>query len=211
MGWLAGALAAGAVLAVAAASVYVVPLRFHVTYRRRGKEEKTVVLVTAWGQRLQYRYQVSGEEGHGPEAGESPASPGEVLSRVRDVLSRAIPALNTARRTGRLFHIGTKKLAHRARFVKVVWRSEIGDPDPARTGIYTGWAWALKGISLGTWQHRLPRPPGTVRVSVKPRFDLNESSTEFICIFELRGGHIINAVLPCLLRFLTREVIDPSG
>lgn len=195
MGFWAAVLAAGAVLLAAVLSLCLAPLRFHVSYRWQGRSETVNVLVTIWGSRFRYPYQVT--DGPPPRHAGEREPVDAVVARVFAILGRLIPAANTAGRAGRELHRGTARLVRSARFLAITWDSELAHADPARVGVYTGYAWAVKGMALGRWR-RLRHPPATLRARAFSGFCRRESSTQLTCIFELRGGHIISAALPLL-------------
>lgn len=195
LGFWAGVLAAAAVLLVAVLSVWLAPLRLHVSYRCQGRSETVSVLVTIWGSRFRYPYQLT--DGPPPRSAGEREPVDAVVARVFSILGRLLPAANTAGRTGRMLQRATARLFRCARFFVITWDSELAHSDPARVGVYTGYAWAVKGMALSRW-HRLHHPPATLRARALPGFSCRESSTRLTCIFELRGGHIISAALPLL-------------
>lgn len=199
MNWPAGVGTAVGLLVLAVASVWLMPLRCELLYRRCGRGEVGRVMVTVlWG-RAVYRYRV----GDGDPVATGPPAPGARPGRT-GLWSRVTALFRNARRVGALTHEVVGRLAVRARFQEVRWESEVGGSDPARTAVSSGWAWAIKGAALGTWQHRVARP-GSLRVAVRPRFDRTRSETEFGCIFSLRGGNIVTAILPALSKFFLKR------
>lgn len=74
------------------------------------------------------------------------------------------------------------------------WHTACGTGDAASTALLTGCLWSLKGTVLKRIkQHsKLHVKPS---ISIKPEWDKLEFATAFQCIFSIRIGHVITAVV----------------
>ena len=75
---------------------------------------------------------------------------------------------------------------------KFDWSTQFGTGDAASTGILTGIAWAIKGVTLGLFSKYFTVTDHPI-IGVTPHFNKEVFQTRFQCIFRFRIGHAIVA------------------
>lgn len=76
----------------------------------------------------------------------------------------------------------------------LTWHSACGTGDAAATALLTGFLWSVKGNVLKRLKNHSNLAVQPV-ISIKPDWSSKEFSTAFQCIFSIRIGHVITAVV----------------
>ncbi|WP_077621225.1 DUF2953 domain-containing protein [Sediminibacillus massiliensis] len=99
---------------------------------------------------------------------------------MRQMVHRLIP---------RLLKLFSKTKVH-----SLKWHTKIGTGEASSTGMITGGIWALKQILVGWMKKNMKKVNQTV-VFVDPIFKQKYAGTHFICMFSVRLGHAILAII----------------
>ncbi|AEF94873.1 hypothetical protein Desca_2034 [Desulfotomaculum nigrificans CO-1-SRB] len=91
------------------------------------------------------------------------------------------------------------------------WRTDIGTPDAAATGMLAGLAWAVKGSLTSIFYQKIA--PGGERpvLTVEPNFRKQGFTTTLDCIFEIRVGNIMVTGIKILQKLVTRRGVNKIG
>jgi len=157
-----------------------IPLKLEFYYCRRGHDRRLLLVIRTW---FNIKYQLL--PGKNPDGQVSLISSGRLVECIRLGLE-IWPAL--------------KFLLRRTRLCRLEWRTLVGLPDAAHTGMVVGGLWSLKGTVL-TVLYRLVSKKSTLpEVAVLPHFTGSSFGLLIHCIFTFRLGHImVTAVkLACL-------------
>lgn len=99
----------------------------------------------------------------------------------------------------RVLRPALKHTTAHTRLVEFNWRTRLGWPDAALTGILTGFLWAFKGGAVGGLYRLVKHHDRHPQLHIEPVYDATVLDTELNCIFELAPGHIIIAALKAAL------------
>ena len=83
--------------------------------------------------------------------------------------------------------------------IRFFWKTELGFGDAAATGIGSGILWSLKGILFSFLQKNINSDDCDTDIDITPVFDQETIRIELDCIFKLRTGYIIIAVIRLLV------------
>lgn len=93
---------------------------------------------------------------------------------------------------------------------RFIWRTVIGLPEAAQTGVATGMLWVLKGNTAAFLYQKLSRRSSRPELEIVPVFNRQLLHVYFNCIFTMRTGHIIYTGLLAGWYFLKNKT-KPGG
>lgn len=83
---------------------------------------------------------------------------------------------------------------------QLVFTAELGVRDALASGILCGTAWAFAGIINSYINNNVKLRNFRNNINIKPLFTQNKLNVNFQCIFSLKLGHIIVAIVKILIR-----------
>ncbi|AEG15430.1 hypothetical protein Desku_1867 [Desulfofundulus kuznetsovii DSM 6115] len=174
----------------------VVPLNLELYYRRRGQDHCLYLVVSTW---FDIKYQLIPRERLPKPAPGSKA----VMKEPRGVLPEkekkksAGGTLKLFRRLMSYVHLGQRVwpalefLLHRTELRRFEWRTLVGLPDAAHTGMAVGGLWSIKGAVLTALYRLVSKKSVLPEVAVVPHFTGSSFGLLIHCIFTVRLGHIM--------------------
>ncbi len=183
------------------------PLNLEVYYRHRGQDNHLSLVISTWfgvkyhflspGRRpipvLRLRAGMKGTQDPAPEKEKRSPPGGPVRTYLR---------LITYFRLGKRFWPALEFLLHRTELRRLEWRTLVGLPDAAYTGMAVGGLWSLKGMVLSILYRLISKTSTLPEVAVVPHFTGPSFGLLIHCIFTIRIGHIMVTAIKIALVFI---------
>jgi|GEM_PF-1522325 hypothetical protein len=182
--------------------VFLSSVTVHFRLLRRGEDDR-ITFTVAWLKYLRYSVDVPLVDllvrTTGPEIRLKTAfgRPETVSFNIPQEIRASVSfLLEFYRRYGR-YAFALWYLAGRTRIRRFRWYSEIGLGEAHRTGLATGIAWALKSsLVTGLFAHTVPLSKPDL--AVRPNYQEHRLNTFLDCIFQIRVGDFMVAVLKAI-------------
>lgn len=187
-------------------------LRIQIMAKRKEKDDRIHVKVTAWFGLISLEYQMSTLELARDYSGlltKTEISTSKTIEEGRSTLSlnelksmqkQSIRLLKRVRHVNRII----KTFARQVHVDKLVWRSAIGNDDAAATGTLAGLVWGIKSCMIGLLSSFVTMS-AMPKLDVQPLFNEKRLETEFEGMFRFRIGHAMLAGIRILLNVRKRR------
>lgn len=187
-------------------------LRIQIMAKRKEKDDRIHVKVTAWFGLISLEYQMSTLELARDYSGlltKTEISTSKTIEEGRSTLSlnelksmqkQLIRLLKRVRHVNRII----KAFARQVHVDKLVWRSAIGNDDAAATGTLAGLVWGIKSCMIGLLSSFVTMS-AMPKLDVQPLFNEKRLETEFEGMFRFRIGHAMLAGIRILLNVRKRR------
>lgn len=187
-------------------------LRIQIMAKRKEKDDRIHVKVTAWFGLISLEYQMSTLELARDYSGlltKTEISTSKTIEEGRSTLSlnelksmqkQSIRLLKRVRHVNRII----KAFARQVHVDKLVWRSAIGNDDAAATGTLAGLVWGIKSCMIGLLSSFVTMS-AMPKLDVQPLFNEKRLETEFEGMFRFRIGHAMLAGIRILLNVRKRR------
>lgn len=107
--------------------------------------------------------------------------------------------------------IDFSQFLHHLRLERFIWRTGIGTPDAAATGILSGVVWALMGGATSFFYQQIAAGWAAPELKVEPNFKKEGFTTSLDCIFKIRVGNIMVTGLKLLKKKVLRRGVNNLG
>lgn len=100
-----------------------------------------------------------------------------------------------------------KYFEQHTRFHKIKWHTEFGLQDPAITGLLVGVVWAIKSNLYAVFQKNAQMILEPPEIAVIPNFQQTTLRLDINCIFDIKVGHIITAMIIFVRKYFTMKEV----
>ena len=100
-----------------------------------------------------------------------------------------------------------KYFEQHTRFHKLKWHTEFGLQDPAVTGLLVGVIWIIKGNLYAVFQKNAQTILEPPEIAVIPNFQQTKLRLDINCIFDIKVGHIITAMIIFVRKYFTMKEV----